>query len=574
MNYIQYHTFYILLFFIFSASLCAQEIPQPSLQKEHLFTQYASIDARAKTAPDALYDLDSIVSYLTEGLLDPKDKIRSFYAWIAYHIAYDVSLSKLDPLQRPKYDSDAQIVEEVLLKRKGVCMHYSKLFKAMCESIGVKSYYIKGYTRDQKGEIAQVSHAWNAIELDCQYYLFDVTWASGYVDQDTDEFIARFSNEYFMTPSRSFIYSHIPYDPIWQFLDNPISHQDFIRQNFKKLSQSGSFNYKDSIKVSQSRNYLDRLIYTNVRISKGKKLKHHLVNTHIDYNMFNMAVEIYNYSIKQYNSYIDLVREDKSVSVQSVQTQRKIQGVFNGIKKSKDLLASLFKTVEDERLRLKIENFKAQLIDYSNYVSKAIKNDMDYESYNTMVNNVNLVLDRYNSLNNYSNKTIEDHKNTLRYLYQIEKDLYHYSKQLKNLEVSDSSLKQHILKLDNQIIRSISDIGYYKEQHDYKIVELLFNEATLGLKAYFDYKNTTVDPIPMVKKQLFIQLTTLRQDFAKVFNLLGKMELQDRELAQYASLLETKVRYQLSVIGTETERMGKYVISKKSKHIFDLPKFK
>ena len=140
---------YLLVFlnlFCFSQPTIAQKTtPQP--------TSFQAIDTRAKNTPSELLDLKDIVSYITKGLTTDTQKVRAFYSWIAYHITYDVYRSKQNIEDRPNYASDQEIVQEVLDRRQGVCMHYAHLFIAMCDLVGIKAHYIRGYTRDADGEI-------------------------------------------------------------------------------------------------------------------------------------------------------------------------------------------------------------------------------------------------------------------------------------------------------------------------------------------------------------------------------------------------------------------------------------
>ena len=138
------------------------------------------------------------------------------------------------------------MVDDALETRKGVCEHYAQLFQRMCTLAGVKSYVIAGYTR-QEGDtaIADLDHAWNAVEIAGDYFFIDATWASGYQDDQTYKHI--FQDNFFLITPKEFIKTHMPFDLVWQFLDNPLDHAEFEDKRYVKLENTGNFSYRDSI---------------------------------------------------------------------------------------------------------------------------------------------------------------------------------------------------------------------------------------------------------------------------------------------------------------------------------------
>ena len=139
-------------------------------------SSFAVIDDKSKTTPDSLTNFKEIAYFLTDDLKTDTEKARALYIWIAHNITYD--LSQMNSNQR--YNSSQEIIDEVLTNRQGICQHYSELYLAMSKSVGLKSYLISGYTRDVFGNIADVSHAWNGVRIDSNFFLIDVTWAAGY----------------------------------------------------------------------------------------------------------------------------------------------------------------------------------------------------------------------------------------------------------------------------------------------------------------------------------------------------------------------------------------------------------
>src|SRR5690606_19487068 len=103
-----------------------------------------------------------IAKFLTQQLNTKEEKARAIYIWISQNIRYD--LGNLNSTFR--YRSVEEVIDDVMETRKGVCLHYAALFQAMCKTVGLESFQINGYTRDGSGKIAELSHSWNALQLD------------------------------------------------------------------------------------------------------------------------------------------------------------------------------------------------------------------------------------------------------------------------------------------------------------------------------------------------------------------------------------------------------------------------
>lgn len=80
--------------------------------------------------------------------------------------------------------------------------------------------------------------------------MLDVTWSSGYVNP-TNQFVKRFSNQYFLPRPKVFIKDHFPLDPMWQLLKNPFTKRDFELDSLH-TSTAPSFNFPDSIRLYRS----------------------------------------------------------------------------------------------------------------------------------------------------------------------------------------------------------------------------------------------------------------------------------------------------------------------------------
>lgn len=304
---------------------------------------YSEIDINSRVVPDSLTGYKSIAEYLSNGLKTDDQKARAIYIWIAHNIQYD--MVKID--SEESYFTEQNIINEVLKNRKGLCQHYSELFLAMCSSLGLKCYLIDGYTRTIYGGIADYSHAWNGIKIDSNYYLIDVTWAAGY--ELNGRYLHDFRDDYFLIPPDIFIEDHMPFDPIWQFLDNPLTNKDFISKDFSRLNNSGSFAFEDSIRLYEKQPEPVQLENSTRRII-ANGAGNMLIQKKLDENFlqitaykYNSAVDTLRTGIDLYNQYIHHKnRYFRNPKLQDARIKELIDNAGYGIYAANEILDAIF----------------------------------------------------------------------------------------------------------------------------------------------------------------------------------------------------------------------------------------
>jgi len=264
---------------------------------------YSKIDKKSGSVPQNLRTVKDITHYLTKSLNSPTDKARAIYYWIAHNISYDVA--KMN--SNATYTDPQQLIDEVLKTRKGVCANYSALFQACCQSAGVQSYIIDGYTR-QYGKIMSLPHAWNAVKMNGRFYDIDATWASGYLNGN--KYTRQFTDDFFMISPDEFIKTHMPFDPVWQFSNNPVTHKEFETGDFSSLTKESNFNYSDFIKKQSGLSIIEKLSGENQRIQKygitNSMIRNKVIQNQqgINTEKFNNAANNFNAGVEMYNKYI------------------------------------------------------------------------------------------------------------------------------------------------------------------------------------------------------------------------------------------------------------------------------
>jgi hypothetical protein len=179
-------------------------------------------------------DLTSISQKITSNLSDDSLKIAAIYFWITSNISYDFRFKN-------RVESDTTLTQEpynVVKTKKAICIGYAKLFKELCQLNNITAYIVEGIVKNGHGILEIEGHAWNVVRLNENYYLLDATWGAGDVG---------LAQKYFLRPPSVFLENHLPQDPIWQLLPQPIGYQCFTQNiNCDKFIENMSF--QDTIK--------------------------------------------------------------------------------------------------------------------------------------------------------------------------------------------------------------------------------------------------------------------------------------------------------------------------------------
>lgn len=274
-----------------------------------LFSQQpTSIDQLALKIPETTATTTAGISaYIKDNFKTDTERIRAIFVWVAGNINYDVDrlLGKGNPIGR-------QPVEDVVKTRKAVCGGYADLFKELCNQCSIRSMVIGGYVKQKGVVVGSMAHAWNAVELDHSWYLFDPTWAAGYVNGN--KFTKRFSETYYKLTPADMIKDHMPFDPMYQFMSYPLSNREFAQGAADAGRKKTLFNFTDSLKQYDQMADKDRVTHELGRI-QSIGIENDLIKGWIDYltrrneaynskNDYEQAVDLYNRATLFFNQYI------------------------------------------------------------------------------------------------------------------------------------------------------------------------------------------------------------------------------------------------------------------------------
>jgi hypothetical protein len=209
--------------------------------------QYA-IDDQVRSIPDRqARDVKALAQYINKKASSNKQAVRGVYVWLTNNITYDVKSF----MKGRAVESEPSAV---LNNKIAVCHGYSRLFKALCDEMGIQSEIIPGYSRgygnENRKRFQNTDHAWNAVKLEGKWYLLDATWGAGGINS-TGNFEKKFNEDYFLSVPETFVHRHLPLLPMWQLLNCPVKLAEFekgipaVKQAVNK--QDNCINYQDSI---------------------------------------------------------------------------------------------------------------------------------------------------------------------------------------------------------------------------------------------------------------------------------------------------------------------------------------
>jgi Transglutaminase-like superfamily len=320
---------------------------------------YSHADYKALQIPKAkTYSTDSIASYVNDNFTNSKEKVRAVYTWLIHNIAY----SKDSMYQFNRWGIDPEInMSAILRRRKGVCENYAALFANILLKCGVQAVVVTGYTTIT-GNRYWNGHGWVAAQADGEWFLCDPTWDAG-----TNNY------NYFLVRPDEFIQTHIPFDPLWQLLEHPVSHNNFQRGYYHSKKDDPVFNYKDSVAAYLQSDTLQQMEATARRMQQAG-FDNEDVKTWYDYNQMKVHIVLQEENMQLFNDAVDNLNKAKKMYNELAQyrynnflpakTHDEIESMFSSIEK---LMAGANKKAED--IGKKSENYQ--------YDTEGLKENLD-----------------------------------------------------------------------------------------------------------------------------------------------------------------------------------------------------
>jgi hypothetical protein len=263
---------------------------------------YALIDKKIAAIPVSYrYSTDSIAKYINGNFKTENDKIRAVFYWTASNISYDIKNMFAVNFEETPQDR----ITKTLKTQKGICGDYAAIFNEIAALVGIKSVVISGYTK-QNGKIDTVSHAWCASKIENKWYVFDPTWGSGFVT--SGKFVKKMNDYYFKVEPSKIISSHIPFDYLWQFLNYPITNEEFYESRTQINKTKKYFDFDKEIDKLASLSEIDQQFESTERIAKSG-FKNSLIMNYYQNQKQNLAVRRQNINIDKLNLIVEQMNQ-------------------------------------------------------------------------------------------------------------------------------------------------------------------------------------------------------------------------------------------------------------------------
>jgi hypothetical protein len=270
---------------------------------------FALVEAKMNKIPkQSTLTPDALASYVNANFKTENDKVRAVFYWIATNISYDIE--KIDAVNYAESTPDK--IKNTLLTQKGVCIHYAELFNDIIQRLEFNSYIIYGYTK-QNGKIDTLSHSWCAVKTEGNWWLYDPTWAAGYVNNK--KFFKKLNNQYYKVSPSQFISSHMPFDYLWQFSNYPINNQQFVEGKIQLDKTKPKFDYVAQLEQYNQLSELDKVFITLKRVENNGVINPLIqqmvlsLKSNLEALQNNDAMFRYNAILNDYNSAISLFND-------------------------------------------------------------------------------------------------------------------------------------------------------------------------------------------------------------------------------------------------------------------------
>lgn len=206
---------------------------------------FTHVDRHVKAVSSRMiFNAEALVEALIGPFDSDQEKVRAIFAWIATNIEYNYTAFKNNVVLE-------QNVNEVLKAEKALCYGFSLVFQDFCLKAGIECEIIEGYAKglgyEEGRKFVKPNHAWNALKIGDEWFLMDVTWASGAPKELMKNKRVIDLDSYFMADPQLFINTHLPADPTWQLLDikQELSEFNTEKTREKKNLKIDSYDPKD-----------------------------------------------------------------------------------------------------------------------------------------------------------------------------------------------------------------------------------------------------------------------------------------------------------------------------------------
>lgn len=329
----------------------------------------------------------SVSKQIQKKFNNPKNQLKAAFFWTSNSIDYATEQVR----KNLEYSSKEHLISISMKSKRAVCQGFSEVFNEICHQLGFEAYVVSGYTSQENSIFSNTGHAWNAIKINNEWYLFDPTWAAGHylirnsrTNNKSSNYIKTFSAEYYKIPPEEFIKTHMPFDPLWQLSNQVITYKQFDQKRFKNKS-SRRIDFNEIInrlpyisETQRFRNKLDRILTMgkgNQVTNKNRKNLRRNLQIALDNKegkKYNESLEIQLRAIEIFNKYVDTFNQNRS-NLSRIKTQltENLRQSYQAANESLMLYKQISTT--NKTLQLNIRIRRAELDELFDKLAKEMK---------------------------------------------------------------------------------------------------------------------------------------------------------------------------------------------------------
>lgn len=298
-------------------------------------------------------DISTLADAIKRQFRTEEDKLRAIFLWTASHLSYDLASARQNSSPVPL----TKAIELAFKNRKAVCEGYAGIMDSLNRLCGIESFLVSGYTR-QSGRLDPTPHMWLATRSNGQWHLHDPTWGSGSVINN--RFVPNLDESFLMVRPEAMIATHMPYDPLWQLLNKPLTHKEFIHQ---QKADGPVWIISDSLVKWQQSQAHERW-QQELRRLMAEKFTHQATQSRINFLKQNIRINEINRSVYQLNTITNQLNTAIEHFNQAVEIQNKrgrTAAVNERLMQSKQLTEQLLAELEAVENYQQIKHEKARL---------------------------------------------------------------------------------------------------------------------------------------------------------------------------------------------------------------------
>lgn len=150
-------------------------MPQPTTKAVQPTTTVANTNSNSivQASDDVNVAAKKIVAAIITNNMNQEQKVRAIHDYIIKTVRYEIS-----------DNYDIYTAKGALINKVAVCQGYALGFKALCDEAGIKCEMVYG-TGTSAGQ--SISHAWNVVCVDGQWYQIDTTWDDPIIDSISED---------------------------------------------------------------------------------------------------------------------------------------------------------------------------------------------------------------------------------------------------------------------------------------------------------------------------------------------------------------------------------------------------